>query len=86
MLRVLNMSGNKLRRLDTVRAAILERPRTIIEIADRVFTRTLLTYQRSFALAETLAHVAYLRHDGQTERRVRPDGVYEWYATRGAPR
>jgi glyoxylase-like metal-dependent hydrolase (beta-lactamase superfamily II) len=76
---------NKLRRLEKVRAVIFERPRTIIEVADQVFTRTLLTYQRSFALAETLAHVAYLRHDGLVERRVRPDGVYEWYATGQAP-
>jgi hypothetical protein len=41
----------------------------------------MLEFQRNFALSETLAHVAYLRWSGQVERRIRPDGVYEWYAT-----
>ena len=55
----------------------------MVEIGELVFTRTMLDYQRSFAMAETLAHIAYLRHDGLVERRIRPDGVYEWYATTG---
>ena len=32
------------------------------------------------ALAETLAYIAYLRHSGVIQRRVRPEGIYEWYA------
>ena len=72
---------NKLRRLGSIRERIEERPRSVVEIAELVFTRTMLDFQRSFALAETLAHIAYLRHDGLVERRIRPDGVYEWYAT-----
>jgi glyoxylase-like metal-dependent hydrolase (beta-lactamase superfamily II) len=72
---------NKLRRLDAVRQAVEGGPVTVVEIADRVFSRVMLQHQRSFALAETLAHIAYLRHDGVVERRVRPDGIYEWYAT-----
>ena len=75
---------NKMRRLTAVRQAIEDRPATVVEIADRVFTRVMLQQQRSFALAETLAHIAYLRHDRVVERRIRPDGVYEWYATGGA--
>ena len=54
----------------------------VVEIVDRVFSRAMVTDQRSFALAETLAHIAYLRHDGVVERRTRPDGVFEWYAVR----
>jgi glyoxylase-like metal-dependent hydrolase (beta-lactamase superfamily II) len=72
---------NKERRLAAIRDRIEERPRSVVEIAELVFTRPLLDYQRSFALAETLAHIAYLRHDGLVERRVRADGVYEWYRT-----
>lgn len=72
---------NKKRQLAAVRQAVEDRPSTVIDIADRVFSRTLLTYQRSFVLAETLAHIAYLRHSGVVERRIRPDGIYEWYAT-----
>ena len=72
---------NKMRRLDAVRQAVEGGPKTVVEVADRVFTGVMLQHQRSFALAETLAHIAYLRHDGVVERRVRADGVYEWYAT-----
>jgi hypothetical protein len=32
-------------------------------------------------MAETLAHLAYLRWQGLIERRTRSDGVYEWYST-----
>ena len=35
--------------------------------------------------AQTLAHIAYLRWSGLIERRIRPDGVYEWYSTSDAP-
>jgi glyoxylase-like metal-dependent hydrolase (beta-lactamase superfamily II) len=76
--------SNKTRRLAKVRAAIEERPRTVIEIADVALSRTMLSFQRSFALSETLAHIAYLRNRGIVERRVRPDGIYEWYATGAA--
>jgi glyoxylase-like metal-dependent hydrolase (beta-lactamase superfamily II) len=74
---------NKARRLAAIRERIEERPRSVVEIGELVFTRTMLDYQRSFAMAETLAHIAYLRHDGLVERRIRPDGIYEWYATTG---
>jgi glyoxylase-like metal-dependent hydrolase (beta-lactamase superfamily II) len=72
---------NKMRRLTTIRELIEERPRTVVEIAGAVFTRALLEFQRSFALSETLAHVAYLRSSNVVERRTRSDGVYEWYTT-----
>ena len=79
--RIEGILRNKMRRLRAIREAIEDGPKTVVEIADRVFTRVMLKHQRNFALAETLAHVAYLRHDGLVERRSRPDGVYEWYAT-----
>ena len=79
--RIEAITRNKERRLQAVREAIEQQPRTITEIADRLFTRVMLDFQRNFALSETLAHVAYLRWSGIVERRVRPDGVYEWYAT-----
>jgi glyoxylase-like metal-dependent hydrolase (beta-lactamase superfamily II) len=72
---------NKMRRLAAIRLAIEDAPSTVVEITDRVFSQVMLTYQRSFALAETLAHIAYLRHSGEVERRMRRDGVYEWYST-----
>jgi glyoxylase-like metal-dependent hydrolase (beta-lactamase superfamily II) len=73
--------SHKTRLMGKVRAAIEEKPRTLIEIADVLFSSTMMHFQRHFVLSETLAHIAYLRHRGIVERRVRPDGVYEWYAT-----
>jgi glyoxylase-like metal-dependent hydrolase (beta-lactamase superfamily II) len=78
--RIAAIQRSKLRRLDAIHAAIRERPRTVTEIADRLFTQAVVRFQRNFAMAETLAHIAYLRGSGLVERRIRRDGVYEWYA------
>jgi glyoxylase-like metal-dependent hydrolase (beta-lactamase superfamily II) len=72
---------NKLRRLESIRRAIEERPSTVTELADRLVVKAVLAHQRQLAINETLAHIAYLRWSGAVERRTRPDGVYEWYTT-----
>jgi glyoxylase-like metal-dependent hydrolase (beta-lactamase superfamily II) len=79
--RIEAINRSKLRRLDGIRQIIRERPRTVAEIADALFVRAVLRYQRNFAMSETLAHIAYLRWGGEVERRIRSDGVYEWYPT-----
>src|SRR4029450_623730 len=71
---------NKPRRPGAIRQAIEDGPVTVVDIIERVFSRVMLTHQRSFAFAETLAHIAYLRHAGEVERPIGPDGVSEWYA------
>jgi len=76
---------NKLRRLDTVRQAIRDRPSSVTELADRLIAKAVLAHQRQLAISETLAHIACLRWAGVVERRTRPDGVYEWYQTSDAP-
>jgi glyoxylase-like metal-dependent hydrolase (beta-lactamase superfamily II) len=76
---------NKVRRLERIRAAIRERPRTVTELADLLVAKAILAHQRQLAISETLAHIAYLRWSGAVERRTRPDGVYEWYATADVP-
>jgi glyoxylase-like metal-dependent hydrolase (beta-lactamase superfamily II) len=73
----------KMRRLESVRRMIAERPCTVTEIADALVATAILGFHRNLALSETLANIAYLRWSGLVERRVRPDGVYEWYATGG---
>jgi glyoxylase-like metal-dependent hydrolase (beta-lactamase superfamily II) len=78
--RVQAIIRNKQRRLDAVRALIESGPRTVPEITDRVVASAIVAHQRNMALAETLAHIACLRYRGLIERRVRPDGVYEWYS------
>ena len=43
--------------------------------------KAILAHQRQLAINETLANIAYLRWSGLIERRIRPDGIYEWYST-----
>jgi glyoxylase-like metal-dependent hydrolase (beta-lactamase superfamily II) len=76
---------NKLRRLETIRRAIQDRPSSVMELTDRLVVKAVLAHQRQLAINETLAHIAYLRWSGVVERRSRPDGVYEWYSTGDAP-
>jgi glyoxylase-like metal-dependent hydrolase (beta-lactamase superfamily II) len=76
---------NKVRRLESIRRAIRERPSTVTELADRLVAKAVLAHQRQLAISETLAHIAYLRWSGAVERRTRPDGVYEWYSTGEGP-
>jgi len=71
----------KTRRLGRIHAAIREAPASVTELADRLVAKAVLAHQRQLAINETLAHIAYLRSSGLVERRARPDGVYEWYAT-----
>lgn len=75
----------KLRRLERIRRAIADRPSSVVELTDRLVAKAVLAHQRQLAINETLAHVAFLRWSGLVERRTRPDGVYEWYATSDAP-
>jgi glyoxylase-like metal-dependent hydrolase (beta-lactamase superfamily II) len=76
---------NKLRRLERIRRAIADRPSSIVELADLLVAKAILAHQRQLAINETLAHVAFLRWSGVVERRVRTDGVYEWFATQARP-
>jgi glyoxylase-like metal-dependent hydrolase (beta-lactamase superfamily II) len=72
---------NKQRRLDAIHAVIRDHPCTVREIAEGTVANAMLQIQRNFAMAETLAHLAYLRWQGLIERRTRDDGTYEWYST-----
>ena len=83
--RVAAITRNKQRRLDAIHAMIRHHPCTLHEIAEEQVANALLRFQRSLALSETLAHLAYLRWQGLIERRTREDGIYEWYSTDEAP-
>ncbi|HXV93638.1 MAG TPA: MBL fold metallo-hydrolase [Pseudonocardia sp.] len=76
---------NKMRRLVSIRRAIEERPSTVTELADRLVVKAVLAHQRQLAINETLAHIAFLRWSGLIERRIRPDGIYEWFSTSDEP-
>ena len=60
-------------------------PCTVGALTDRLVAGAHLAHQRQLAINETLAHIAYLRWSGVIERRIRPDGIYEWYSTSDAP-
>jgi glyoxylase-like metal-dependent hydrolase (beta-lactamase superfamily II) len=79
--RVDAITRNKHRRLEAIHATIRNRPCTVREIAEVHVAKAFLLSQRNLAMAETLAHLAYLRWQGLIERRTRSDGVYEWYST-----
>ena len=72
---------NKMRRMDRIRRAVQEKPTTVGELTDRLVVGSMLGHQRQLAINETLAHIACLRYTRLIERRIRPDGVYEWFST-----
>jgi len=76
---------NKMRRMGRIRRAIQERPTTVGELTDKLVVGAMLGHQRQLAINETLAHIACLRYARMVERRVRPDGVYEWVSTSDDP-
>jgi glyoxylase-like metal-dependent hydrolase (beta-lactamase superfamily II) len=78
--RIEAIGRTKARRLAAVRELVEREPSTVTGIADRLFPKAVMDYQRNYALSETLAYIARLRWSGVVERRTRPDGVYEWYA------
>jgi glyoxylase-like metal-dependent hydrolase (beta-lactamase superfamily II) len=55
-------------RLEAMRGVLEDGPKTPYEISRVVFRGTLTVYERSFALAETLAHLEYLALEGRAER------------------
>ena len=55
-------------RLEVMQAEIKDGPRTPFEVSGSVFRETLTLYEQCFALAETLAHLDHLVHEGRTER------------------
>jgi hypothetical protein len=65
---------------------IRHHPCTVREITEAQVANALLQFHRNLAMAETLAHLAYLRWQGLIERRTRKDGIYEWYSTDESPK
>ena len=66
------------RRLGSILQVIRREPRTAQEITDEIFGETLLHFQKRLALGEALAHLAYLRRQGEIERIESPDGSFRY--------
>lgn len=56
------------RRLGAILQVVRREPHTASEITDEVFGDTLLNFHRRLAFGEALAHLAYLRRNGEVER------------------
>ena len=57
------ITRNKQRRLD-IHTMIRQHPYTVRKIAEAQVAKALLQFQRNLAMAETVAHLAYLRWRG----------------------
>ena len=66
-------------RLETMRRAVSDRPKTAYEVSRIVFRDTLTEHQRCFALAETLAHLDHLVLEDRAQR-VEEETVVFWAA------
>ena len=66
-------------RLETMRRAVSDRPKTAYEVSRIVFRDTLTEHQRCFALAETVAHLDHLVLEGWAQR-VEEETVVFWAA------
>jgi glyoxylase-like metal-dependent hydrolase (beta-lactamase superfamily II) len=56
----------------------LGEPRSLAEVAPRLFRRELDSHQLGFALGETLAHLHFLEAEGRVVRLVGVDGVHRF--------
>ncbi|HZK50879.1 MAG TPA: MBL fold metallo-hydrolase, partial [Actinomycetota bacterium] len=56
------------RRLGAIVQVVRREPHTASEITNEIFGDTLLNFQRRLAFGEALAHLAYLRRNGEVER------------------
>jgi glyoxylase-like metal-dependent hydrolase (beta-lactamase superfamily II) len=76
----------KQRRLEQVLDLVATRDVTVEEMTSVLFRRNLSSYQMHFAMAETLAYLAYHRVRGRVQRvRRRSDSVFVWRAVDGGP-
>jgi glyoxylase-like metal-dependent hydrolase (beta-lactamase superfamily II) len=76
--RINELLGHHIERLEAMYAVLEDRPKTPYEVSRVLFRGTLTVYERSFALAETLAHLEYLALEGRAERIE--DGVIAYRA------
>ena len=73
------------RRLGAIVQVVKREPHTASEITDEIFGNALLNFQRRLALGEALAHLAYLRRNGEIER-IERDGKYLYRKRSPRPR
>lgn len=70
------------RRLGSILQVIRNEPHSADEITDEIFGNTLLDFEKRLALGEALAHIAYLRLQGDIERKEGRDGTLRYRKVR----
>lgn len=78
--RLRQLHAHHAERLDEVRVACSEAPRTAAEIVPIMFRREFDTHQLSFAMGEALAHLHALWYAGELRRETGADGVIRFRA------
>jgi glyoxylase-like metal-dependent hydrolase (beta-lactamase superfamily II) len=77
--RIAELLSHHAGRLEAIRDVLEDGPKTPYEVSRVVFRGTLTVYERSFALAETLAHLEHLALEDRAERTE--DGTVVYRAT-----
>jgi glyoxylase-like metal-dependent hydrolase (beta-lactamase superfamily II) len=75
--RISELAAHHAERLEAMRATVEERPRTAYEVSRMLFRGTFTLQQRSFALAETLAHLDHLVFEGRARAKQGEAVTYE---------
>ena len=75
--RVSELAAHHAERLDAMRAEIKTVPKSAYEVSRRLFRGTLTLQQRTFALAETLAHLDHLVLEGRAQAQEGETVTYE---------
>ena len=75
--RISELAAHHAERLETMHAEIETTPKSAYEVSRRLFRGALTLQQRSFALAETLAHLDHLALDGRARSREGEIVTYE---------
>ena len=70
------------RRLGSILQVIRNEPHSADEITQEIFGSTLLHFEKRLALGEALAHIAYLREQGDVERIEDADGGLKYQKVR----
>ncbi|MFC0399642.1 MBL fold metallo-hydrolase [Paraburkholderia rhizosphaerae] len=77
--RIAQLRDHHAARLDDVRAACAEEPRSAADIVPLMFRRKLDLHQLTFAMGEALAHLHLLWHAGELKRVKDADGVTRFH-------
>lgn len=78
-MRLSQLYDNHVKALDRL-VAFLEQPRTAFECFPQLFRRPIDPTNEGLAMAESMAHLNHLMHEGRVLRQIGETGAYSWQA------